>query len=265
MSLQTNDAPALVPTIVSEAQEVPIPEPSDGICDLPGGFLDVDGTVHKSVQIRELTGADEEALARATRKGGTFDPFLYIRTVVKRCLEAVGSLQVTDQILDRMLIGDRDWIALHIRIASYGNEYEIKLTCPRCAHEWDAAVELNRDITCKNLPDPEVWFRDIELPKGRKAIAHLVTVADQTVALADDARTGAEIDTVLLARVVKEIDGQPVIGEQTFRDAKAADRKAITKYLADTQPGPNFREVKGECPACNEELNVPLSLPALFL
>lgn len=265
MSLQTDDVSS-VQSLVDEAQEIPVPASSDSIVDLPGGLLDVDGTtVHRTATIRELTGADEEALSRATRKGGQFDPYLYIRTVVKRCLESVGTLSVNDQVVDRLLIGDRDAIALAIRIATYGDDYEVHLTCPRCAHEWDAAVELGTDVPTKKLADPEVWWRDVKLPKGGTATCHLVTVADLTVALADDARTGPEVDTILLSRVVQEINGQQVVGEQTFRTANAADRKAITKYLVETQPGPNFGEVKGECPACKEELTIPLSLPALFL
>jgi hypothetical protein len=263
LSLQTDDA-ATVSGLVAEAQEPVVPDHPDTIFDLPGGLLDASGDVLKQVIIKELTGADEEALSRATRKGGVFDPFVYIRAVVERGVESIGGRPANPDMLDRLYIGDRDAIALMVRIATYGGDYEMHYVCPRCSHEGDVVVELDKDIPSRSLDSPE-WWRTIDLPRGRKAIAHLVTVADQTVAMSDDARTNAEVDTVIFSRVVKELDGQIALGEQTFRDAKAGDRKAIRNFLVKTQPGPQMGEVKGECPACNEELPLPLSLPALFL
>src|SRR5437763_9006476 len=41
-----------------------IEEPPDDVVHLPGGYLDRKGAVHSTVRIRELTGADEEELAK---------------------------------------------------------------------------------------------------------------------------------------------------------------------------------------------------------
>lgn len=264
MSLQTDDAAAVV-GLVSEAQEVPVPVPADTVYDLPGGLIDPSGQVQKQVIIKELTGADEEAMSRATRKGGVFDPFVLLRIVLEKGVESIGGRPMDPSTLERLYIGDRDYIAMQVRIATYGNEVEMSYVCPTCQHEGQVAVELDKDVPIKVLQEPEKWWRDVPLPHGRFANMHLVTVADQTVGMDDETRTPAEVDTVIMGRIVRELDGKPVIGSQTFREAKAGDRKAIRDYLVKTQPGPQFGEVKGECPACKGEVPLPLSLPALFL
>lgn len=262
MSTQTAEA-SMVQNFVRDAQEVAFPEPSDCLVDLPGGWLDSGGTVHHKALIRELTGADEEALSRATKKGGNFDPGIFLGVALQRSLVSIDGIPADDVMRNSLLIGDRDAILLGVRIATYGGDYETSVTCSSCGKESGVVVELEKDVQTRKS-EASAWWRNVPLRKG-EAILHLVTVADQTMALSDDARTGAEVDTIIMSRVVKEINGAPVLGERSLLEAPAGVRRSIAKYLVDNQPGPQLGEVKGSCPACKADINISLSLPALFL
>src|SRR6185437_765470 len=72
----------------STVSDYPTPGlPPDDLVVLPGGLVD-SGMVVRNVVVRELTGEDEEALARAVR-GGNF--FHYIDTLLERGTVAIGN------------------------------------------------------------------------------------------------------------------------------------------------------------------------------
>lgn len=263
MSLQSPETPNFQ-QVLNEVEEVPLPLASDGIVDLPGGWISPTGEVCRKAVIRELSGADEEALSRATRKGGVFDPVLFLNTALERGLVSIDGHQATPEMRNSLLIGDRDAILMAVRIATYGSDYEAGVKCPQCAYEGDVVFELDRDVEYRTIDAPRWWW-DVPLRNGRSAKAHLVTVVDQQVGLKEESRTAAEVDTIIMSRVVESVDGVPVLGPQSLLQASAGDRRAISRWLVENQPGPKLGEVKGCCPACKTDFPYPLSLPALFL
>jgi hypothetical protein len=250
-------------SIIEEAMLEPVPEPADDIVTLPGGVL-VSNVLKTQVRIKELTGADEEALARASRH--TSDPFAMFRSIIENCLVDVGGTKPTPDIINSMLIGDRDAILMAIRVATYGSEYETRITCPKCSLDTDIALDLVEDIPERKLEDPERVLRTVPLRKpGSEAELRLVAVADQADAVGDSTRTPAEMNTILLGRVVHKINGQEALGAQSMRELSAGDRRILIKYLLDTQPGPQMGEVVATCSHCMVESTIPLAMAALFL
>ena len=68
--------PALANNLINEAMtekaapaEVKITPPSDNIVTLPGGYITPAGDVVMEAEVKELTGSDEEAIARASNVG----------------------------------------------------------------------------------------------------------------------------------------------------------------------------------------------------
>lgn len=251
--------------ILSSIHEEPIPEPADDVVVLPGGFRRTDGSVVRTVQIRELNGADEEALARASRSN---DLLAYYRTLMERCLIKVGSASVeqNDPVFDQLLIGDRDAILLQTRIATYGPEYETRISCPKCSQDSDVAFDLSEAVPVRTLADPEIGFRHVDLRKpGTSADIRLVTVLDQEDAASDMGRTPAEMNSILLGRVVSKLNGVETLGRQSMLTLSGGDRRILVKHLLDTAPGPRLGEVMALCMHCGIESTIPLSLAALFL
>lgn len=245
--------------LLEEAMSEPIPDLSDDLIAING--LPAAGQYKAaSVHIRELTGADEEAVARSKTTTGL------LRLLLERCVLSIGGgPKPTADDLDNLLIGDRDSILLGIWRATYGPEYETAVICPQCAATTEMAFDLNTDIKVRKLEDPTV-VRTVELRRpGTYAKLRLVAVADQEAAVLVDGRTIPEMNTVTLARVVSELNGSPSLGEQTLRNLNSGDRQKLAKYLNDTAPGPRLGEVKAECPKCGRESDVVLNLASMFL
>lgn len=245
-----------------EAPPVIIERPPDCSVTLPGGLVLLSGEVVHDAEVRELTGADEEALSKADAMR---NPARYIQTILGRAVLRVGDYEPPSKdVLSALLIGDRNTLLLGIRKATYGHTMEVSTTCPGCDEELDIEFDLNQDIPIRTLEDPAKRIFTVELRNGRQARVALPCGGDQDAVLADGKRTVSEMNTLMLSRCVQEIDGQPIMGVNAVRNMGLADRRKILDFLAATQPGPQLEEVSEECPACGRSVPVPLDLFGLF-
>lgn len=230
---------------------------------LPGGLVSSDGQVRRDVEVRELTGADEEVLARTlANSNDELAALRWINRIVELGLVSVGGKPL-ERIGD-MLTGDRDFLALAVRMATYGREYETKLSCPGCQGTSDVVFELDKDIPTHSVDDVEQATKDVELRNGRIAQVRRVTVDDQLAAMEGRERTGAERNTVLLARCVVSINGARTMGEQTMRELGIADRNKLIESITEGQPGPQMLGVNVTCPKCSHEFPADFGLVAMF-
>lgn len=241
-----------------------VPEPPACLVSLPGGFVDPEGAVIRDVLVRELTGQDEEQIARVANKQGQIDLVRMLETIYELGTVKIGTLDANRSLLNSLLVGDKDAILLGIRIATFGPDYETRIGCPKCGEESDVVFELLADVPERKLEDPENIYRTVKLRNG-SAEVRLPTVGDQSYATDDPKRTVPEANTRLLGRCVKTINGKLTRGEQSVRDLGLQDVRTLLKHINDTVPGPRMGEVKVECPACKEESQFTLSMPALFL
>lgn len=261
--------PALANALINQAvgdtaDDIATPELYSGIVELPGGWLDPQGNLHKEAEVRELTGADEEAMGKAMIKGTGIDWNRMFKVIMERGVVKLGDRAPTPKDLESLLYGDRDAILLGIRIATYGNEHPANIICPLCGRSSDVAFELDKDIPYRKLEDPANIWRKVTLRNGRVAEIRLVTVADQAAATADMRVGNAQMTTILLSRCVRSIDGEPHLGEQDMQKMGAGDRKILNTYLMDKAPGPRMGEVVVSCPQCNEESSIAISMTELF-
>lgn len=245
--------------------------PPDDLVVLPGGLVD-SGMVVRNVVVRELTGEDEEALARAVR-GGNF--FHYIDTLLERGTVAIGNHREQADVrkqLKSLLVGDRDAVVLGIRRATYGDDIEIKdWICPSCGEESNISMTVE-DIPVGEMDDPvtENTFT-VKLRRGRSARVRLANGYDQAAVFENLKLSQAERDTLLLSRcvlVLTESDGS----ERTLagfpsvaRGMSMPDRKTILKEMYERQPGPRFNDVKHTHGACGKEVNIAVNIDSLFL
>lgn len=225
---------------------------------LPGGYVTDDFEVFHTVEVRELTGADEEALAKATTVGRM------LQVILERGTVKVGSLDANREVLDSMLMGDRDTILLGIRRATYGNDITFNVTCNSCNEAHNVLVDLTKDVKIRELADPSDRNFSVKLRKGNYADVSLPNGKVHREVLSNTERPEAEMDTVLLAGCLEAIGGTPSRGEDTARKMGVMDRRTVLAEIAKRNPGPELMNVKKNCPNCNEEMNLALSLAALF-
>lgn len=277
MSITTEDNPELASAVAAkllsdddtEEKGVPtvavpfIAPPPESVFKLPGGgLLDPNGVLHDEVEVKELTGADEEALSKAEV---TKSMSRYITTIVKRGLVRIGAHEKPDdKLLSELLVGDREMIELAIRRATYGDELELTMVCPNCSTAVDAVYDLATEIPIRKLDDPFKRTVEVEMRDGRVAVARLPVAADQDVLLGLTGKTLAEANTVLLSRCLISIGGIPTGGVPVVQALGIMDRRAILDEMTKVQPGPKYGEVMVECPGCNSESPSVITLIDLF-
>jgi len=70
---------------------------------------------------------------------------------------------------------------------------------------------------------------------------------------------------LLLTECLDTLDGKPVRGNGPVLDMAARDRRFIIEWLIAGQPGPQYSDVKQECPACEREFPLVMTLTSMFL
>lgn len=248
-----------------ESQSTPpkVPVPEDCAVTLPGGYVVLrDGQAYRDAVVRELDGNDEEAIARVA---GNFSKTLDL--TLQRGVVSVGPYPADKAVLDGLLMGDRDALLVAIRRVTFGDEIEFnELTCPACNVEQSPTVSIKDDIPVtelENAYDNSVF--DLTLKTGVLVQVALPTGSVQRALASLNERTEAAMNTELLSKCVKSINGFPSVSREQVRSLKVKERQEIIKEIADRNPGPQLGEVKQPCSACGEDIPLPLSLAALFL
>lgn len=248
-----------------DTNEKPVIEfPQSDLVQLPGGYVDKSGKTAKTATVRELTGEDEEAMARAVMSN---NPIHFINTIIECGVVRLGDFpeHETREILPHLLVGDREQIFVGIRIATYGNEVEIlKWPCPFCGEQSDLTVHLDEDIRVRKIDPTDTEF-EVKLRKGGTARVRLMTGEIQNeIWEADNKFTKAQMDTRLLSKCLVSVDGAVSMSDAA-RSLGLYDRKKILKELVERQPGPQLNDIKFDCKFCGKEVTLAIGLEELFL
>lgn len=250
---------------VTEELFNPVPEmpvldaPPDGSVELQAGYVHIDGSVYRDAVVRELNGADEEALSKpeVAKSQGRF-----MQLLLQRGVTQLGPFDnPTNNQLGSLLIGDRDILLLAIRRATYGNNFEVTVECPACGQSQLATYDLTKDIPIKPLGSERQF--PVSLKKGRKVMAVLACGTDQEAILNAGNKTVPELNTLLLSRCITDEQGVP-LGIEGVRALGMADRRMLLAEITDKQPGPKYQQLELECPTCGKEFPLSIYLQDLF-
>lgn len=265
-TISAADSPAMANKLVEDAlsdqavestEKPPVASPSDGEVELPGGLDDPFEGLIKTARVRELTGADEEIIARIT------DPGKSLLTILERGVESIGDKPMDKETLDSLLAGDREMLLLAIRKVTFGEETQVGPgLCPSCSEEQTFTINLAEDVEIKQLDESDRHFivkskvGDIEvsLPNGTVQKA-LVNASN---------KNSAELDTIILNGCINSINGMPVLNTKVIKDLGIKDRRAILKAISDRNPGPQLGAITKNCSSCGSEVPLPLTLAELF-
>jgi hypothetical protein len=235
-----------------------IEPPPDSFTTLPG--------MGSKVEIRELTGEDEEALARVQNSFGR-----WVTTLLERAIVSIDGKSATKEAVAGLLVGDRDFLLLAIRRVTWGSEIEVdNAFCTNCQRTFDTIVHAD-DVPVRKLTQQgEVKFT-VELRRGRKALVRLPNGADQAAYLDDQEMTNAQRNTILLQRCIETLFDEhgndiPVAGfPSVVREGLSLpDRAKLLREVNDRMPGTRYNEVKVTHEDCGEESTITLGLVALF-
>lgn len=270
MTIVTSDDPTTLNALAAQAMRAATPVREAPKIDessldlpelfvtLPGGYIADDMSVVTDAEIRELNGHDEEAIAKSK------DIARAMLTVLERGTVKIGDEKATRGVMDGLLMGDRDALLLAIYRATFGNEVPAERTCPHCLEPQSVIVNLAKDVPTVKFTDPmNDRFFTVKCRVG-DVYASLPTGATHRDLLANTDHSVAEMNTKMLAACVQTINGSPAIGEADAKKLGIRDRQAITEEIGKRNPGPRLEKIVKACPSCGEDMEVPLSLSALF-
>ncbi len=249
----------VVQEAVGATPEVVIPSLPETTVKLPAGLYDpFEATVIKTAEVRELTGADEEAIVKIS------DPGKALLTILERATVSIGDEPSSKEKLGMLLAGDREMLLLAIRKATFGSEVEVKAVCDKCPEVQTFKIDLDTDVEIKELDDPINDRRFTMKLKAGSAKVNLPSGDVQTKIINATDKNSAELDTMLLTSCVAEINDQPVLSSARIQSLGITDRRDLLEEIAKRNPGPLLSEIKKACGTCGQEVNLPLTLAELF-
>jgi len=241
-------------TVAAVKPEIKLP-PSPEVA-LPGGLYDPFSGLISTAEVRELTGADEEAVAKVGNIGKA------LLTILDRATVKIGDEPATKDLLDALYAGDREMILLAIRKITFGSEVQVgPAACGSCGLEQVFDIDLDKDVKVKALEGDRQFT--VKCNIGEVSVV-LPTGTTQKEMINSTDKTSAELDTILLKNCVKSINGVEVIDQAVVRNLGLKDRRALLSEITSRNPGPQLGDIKKECQSCGTEVPLPLTLAGLF-
>lgn len=269
--LHAADNPDLANALAAKAMQAPNEEvaaveapaftaaPSGAVTLLAGIYRPFEGELIMDAEVRELTGADEEAVSKISDMGKG------LMTILQRGTVTIGEEHATVALLDKLLAGDREWLLLAIRKMTFGSDVNISTACHVCGNISEFNIDLDTDVKVKKLEDPtEDRAFSVECKVGTVRVL-LPNGAVQKKLITSTDKTGAELDTVLLQECIESINGMPIMNPKQILNLGLADRRKLLKEISERNIGPELSNIQKACPSCDEEVTISLSLAELFL
>lgn len=255
---------------INTAMQDPVPHvhpPSDNVVQLFRGLYDKDTDAWYDVAtVRELTGEDEEELSRLQVKKGT-TLFEYMTKVLQLGIDSIGPYSPREhpQIVDLLILPDRDLVFLGLIRATYGSGREVGTRCPKCSGLNDVEINLDDDIPII-YPDFDVK-RPLEVKLSKGQTVHVrIPNGEDTMESQKDTNTDAEVTTKLISRLVTFPDGNEPPDRLAWSKALSlSDRRSIAKTLVSVEIGPKMEEVDTQCAHCGAEMPIALDWVSLLL
>jgi len=245
--------------------EVPVenvPIPSLGL------IYDKDSWFHmkENVDIKSMTANEEDILAsQAYIKKGTV-----VEELIKSCLMNQNA-NVGD-----LLVGDKNALAMAIRITGYGSKYDCNVFCVHCQHKNNKTFDLS-SLPIKNLGALPIQqgvnkFEYILPVSNKKVIFKMMSTKDindleKNLANKRSLLGEMSIGTITsnLANQIVSIDGIEDQGKinEFINIMPAFDSRSLRAYMLKIQPGIDMN-VKFVCDNCGADNKAVLPINANF-
>jgi hypothetical protein len=195
--------------------------------------------------LRQLSGREEEWLARHRNSPGA----VRVSWLLSSCLLALGDRQVSRDLVQRLLVADRDYLVLQLRRLTFGDQVQAVVPCRKCSQKMDIDFHLN-DVPVDCRPQ-RVSSYTVEL-SGRVIRFRLTTGGDQEAVL--ESRSDDLADE-LLNRCVLDNGGKSLSVEE--KETVAAEMEQFAPQVE--------LELELGCPECQEHFLLPFDTTAFFL
>lgn len=236
---------------------------------LPGGYVDRGGEVHRKVELKPLTGMEEELLAASRQQ----ESASLVTVVLSRCIQRIGAISpVSEELVRNLLVADRQYLLLKLREATFGDRVRANIFCPwpECGKRVAINFSIN-DIPIRESEDKGPAYKMILSPEiagelgeeDRQITFRLPNGADQEAISPLLAENEALALVKLLGRCVQRIGCLANPGEDVISQLLPAARLAIEQQMEKVAPKMELN-MDVRCHECDREFMVPFDLHRFF-
>jgi hypothetical protein len=239
--------------------------------ELPVGYVDEDGRVHRTAVLRKMTGRDEAIMAdRRNRNSGA----RMMSELLASCLVELGTVTGPGlTVVQKLYSADRYYLLMKLREITFGCDLSATYSCPTCKESVTLVEDISqlevRRVEPGELPDEIiVELDDGYMDRAGDVFTTLVfrqpTGADEEKISAVARENASRGKNALMARCLIGVGEMPrarieALGTSIFNDLTLGDRALIDRALNEDGPGVAMtRPVT--CPGCGRDYEVTLDL-----
>jgi hypothetical protein len=226
---------------------------------LPIGYRDETGRLHRRATLRKMRGHEEALLYDPTLNAGQL-----VTELIQSCLVRLGNLEAVDaSVVSQLYTADRNYLLLELRRITLGDRLSAFYRCPRCAADVSVVEDLSQ-VKVRRL-DEDQTLADVELQledgyvdrQGTLHTALTLTLprgSDEEFVAPMVEKDPLKAQDALILRCIKRFGTLPqaaleAYGVKILRDLTLGDRQRLHQALNGQTPGVDFgRSVPcGQC------------------
>jgi hypothetical protein len=241
-----------------------IPEAPDNKLTLPLGLY-INGVHKTEITVRELTGLDEEVLAKQKEVTDFFDTVIALGVVSADDFDlASRPLSERQALLRTLLVGERDQLFVAVTRVTFGDARDVGFTCGACDEQQEMTLLLSEDFKPKEVEDLTLETWTYTTARGDVLTYRLVTGDDQREAINRKGASLAEQNSTILNNVIVKLNGGLLTDPMSYvRSMTMKDRSTLLNLLVAKQPSIDL-EVTTKCAVCGNPTRVSLGWGDLF-
>jgi hypothetical protein len=237
------------------------------IHNLPGGYVDTSGIIHREAEISPLSGTDEELLANHHKN----ESASLLTLILSRCVKRIGNISpVSEQITRQLLIADRQYLLLKLREITFGEQINANLFCP-----WpDCGKRISAEFSTLEIPvkvsdhkgpvfnmdlTPEAVYINDDGEKFKEIGFRLPNGEDQEIVSPLVSENEAKALSQLLGRCIKKIGPIENPCQEVVDKLSPLARMEIEKKMDAVGPKVDL-SMETSCPECGRDFIVPFDL-----
>jgi hypothetical protein len=230
-----------------------VPKATQGIFDLPCGYLTAEGDLVTEVKVREITGVEEDMLGAKNIPGGK-----KVTQLIANCLERLGPITDSPSLANAargLVVGDRVFLMMAIRRVTLGDEFPFEAQCDECEKKSLFMVNL-AELETKKMPDPKKRVYTSTLPSGKVAQWHVMTGKEE-----ESISKWQNLDQLSLALLMRvdTLDGAPT-DMDVIKALNMKDRNFLRDECFSAVEGGIETELELTCPQCGCEFKTELDV-----
>jgi hypothetical protein len=244
---------------------------SVGSWELPAGYLDASGVLHRQVQLHALSGHEEELLSSTEYPGPET-----VTEVLRNCVDRIGSItEIDSDILRQLCVADRQYLLLMLRQLTFGDRVQATLPCP-----WPGCGEnVDLDFNISDIPltlcsyqanyhlelEPDLCVDILALADTAPVtvVYRLPNGGDQEAVLKANRNNGSRALSQLFSRCIVRIGSVENPTEEFIRSLPAQLRKRIEEDMESHAPNLDLT-MEAHCPGCQRNFTAPFELQDFF-